>query len=67
MRGIVKFEHDLDHGRGYRHRDPEHGFVVIKFRAGHVIHVVVSHVVSERQADVLEFVAQANGSGPAQR
>jgi hypothetical protein len=58
VRGIVKFEHDLDHGRGFWHRNPEHGFV-IKFWSGHVLHVVVGGhvVVSERQGDVLEFVA----------
>jgi hypothetical protein len=58
VRGIVEFEHDLDHGRSFWHRNPEHGFVVvIKFRSGHVLYVVVGHVVSERQGDVLEFVA----------
>jgi hypothetical protein len=56
VRRIVKF--DLDHGRGFWHRNPEHGLVlVIKFRSGDVLHVVVGHVVGEHRGDVLEFIA----------
>jgi hypothetical protein len=66
VRGIVKFEHDLDHGRGLWHRNPEHGFV-IKFRPGHVRHVIVGHVDGERPGDALELVAQADGRASGQR
>ena len=49
MRGIVKLK--LGHGRGFWHRNPEHGFVVIKFRAGHV--VVIRG--GERHGDALDL------------
>jgi hypothetical protein len=65
VRRIVKF--DLDHGRGFFwHRNPEHG-LVIKFRSGDVLHVVVGHVVGELRGDVLEFIAQADRPSPAQQ
>jgi hypothetical protein len=49
MRGIVKLE--LDHGRGFWHRNPEHGLVVIKLR---VVHVAVIRR-GERHGDALDL------------
>ena len=54
VRGIVKFDLDLDHGRGFWRRNPGHGFAVIEFRAGHIFDVV-AHVVGERQGDALDL------------
>jgi len=42
VRGIVKLELDLEHGRRLWHRNPEHCLVIIQFRAGHVLHLVVA-------------------------
>ncbi len=55
VRGIAKLEHDLDRGRGFWQRNPEHGFVVIKFRVGHVLHVAVIRAGGERQGDALDL------------
>ena len=52
VRGIIKF--DLDHGRGFWRRNPEHGFAVIELRTGRIFDVV-AHVVGERQGDTLDL------------